>query len=351
MKEKRCGEKSDTAAGLLWPSPQLPAIVLSLRQKGADLEKFPLLQQGRSRWVLVRLCCDSVGDVGEVMQRFFFIFLQKSARRWERSFPQPSRRASCWLVTPRCSAEPSPFLRAGASRAADLGSSGGAEQRLLCFVPNPGGWILAVGLPNAAARGPAGPSRSASRGCALSGFFFFPSCTIFRRRWTALAQLQRQSSPCQEARCMVTLPASPWQGWESFSRCERAACGSRRLGAGCLRGAARAALRSPRLGTAATNQTPGGGSSPAMSSPGFNWSKEAAGWRGFSPVLLPPPSPSLPPPQQCCGESGDWQSADCSDRWQVISPRANLTPQKKIGLGVIQLLGLKARACRDSVLL
>lgn len=63
-----------------------------------------------------------------------------------------------------------------------------------------------------------------------------------------------------------------------------------------------------------------------------------------------PPS-SLPPPQQCCGESGDSQAADCSDRWQVISPRANLPPQKKIGLGVIQLLGLKARACRDSVLL
>lgn len=178
-------------------------------------------------------------------------------------------------------------------------------------------------------------------------FFFFPSCTIFRRRWTALAQLQRQSSPCQEARCMVTLPASPWQGWESFSRCERTACGSRRLGAGCLGGAARAAPRSPRPGTAATNQTPGGLILPSPILPGFEPEQGGSRMERFS---SPPPS-SLPPPQQCCGESGDSQSADCSDRWQVISPRANLPPQKKIGLGVIQLLGLKARACRDSVLL
>lgn len=38
------------------------------------------------------------------------------------------------------------------------------------------------------------------------------------------------------------------------------------------------------------------------------------------------------------------QSADCSDRWQVISPLTDLTLQKKIGLGVIQLLGLEAGA-------
>lgn len=76
-------------------------------------------------------------------------------------------------MTPHCSAESSPFLRAGASQAAALGSSRGAEQLLLCFVPNPGGWILAVGLPNAAVRGPAGPLLSASRGCAFGGFFFF----------------------------------------------------------------------------------------------------------------------------------------------------------------------------------
>lgn len=63
--------------------------------------------------------------------------------------------------------------------------------------------------------------------------------------------------------------------------------------------------------------------------------------RLFSPALLP--RRSLPPPQQCCGESRASQSADCSDRWQVISPLANLTLEKKIGLGVIQLLGLKAR--------
>lgn len=75
----------------------------------------------------------------------------------------------------------------------------------------------------------------------------------------------------------------------------------------------------------------------------------AAGWKGFFP--RPPPPQSLPPPQQCCGESRDSQSADCSDRWQVISPLANLTLQKKIGLGVIQLLGLKARGWRDSTLL
>lgn len=224
----------------------------------------------------------------------FFFFLQQSARRWERSFPQPSRM-SCWLVTPHCSAESSPFLRAGASQAAALGSSRGAEQLLLCFVPNPGGWILAVGLPNAAVRGPAGPLLSASRGCAFGGFFFFPSCTIFRRRWTALARLQRQSSPCQEARCMVTLPASPWQGWESFSRCERTACGSRRLGAGCLGGAARAAPRSPWPGTAATNQTPGGLILPSPILPGFE--PEQGGsrmeWFSSSPPLEPSTSSAM----------------------------------------------------------
>lgn len=64
--------------------------------------------------------------------------------------------------------------------------------------------------------------------------------------------------------------------------------------------------------------------------------------KALSPALLPLRS-LPPPPQQCCGESRASQSADCSDRWQVISPLANLTLEKKIGLGVIQLLGLKAR--------
>lgn len=128
--------------------------------------------------------------------------------------------------------------------------AGRAEQLLLCFVPNPGGWILAVGLPNTQILRCVVPLAPCSprAGVVRSVAFFFPSCTIFRRRWTALARLQRQSSPCQEARCMVTLPASPWQGWESFSRCERTACGSRRLGAGCLGGAARATPRSPPAG-------------------------------------------------------------------------------------------------------
>lgn len=83
---------------------------------------------------------------------------------------------------------------------------------------------------------------------------------------------------------------------------------------------------------------------------GWLWSKEQQqDGKALSPALLP--RRSLPPPQQCCGESGASQSADCSDRWQVISPLANLTLEKKIGLGVIQLLGLKARGWRDSTLL
>lgn len=64
---EHCREKSDAMAGLPQPLPELPSIVLFLRQKGAELEKLPLLQQGQSQWVLVRLHCDSVGSVGEVV--------------------------------------------------------------------------------------------------------------------------------------------------------------------------------------------------------------------------------------------------------------------------------------------
>lgn len=178
---------------------------------------------------------------------------------------------------------------------------------------------------------------------------FFKLCTIFRRRWTVLARGQRQPSPCQEARCMVTLPGSPWQGWESFSRCDQTACGSRRSRAACLRGSTALCHRAwpnPPPNTAPQRWVL---LLPGASSPyGWLWSKEQDG-KALSPGLLP--RRSLPPPQQCCGESRASQSADCSDRWQVISPLANLTLEKKIGLGVIQLLGLKARGWRDSTLL
>lgn len=87
---------------------------------------------------------------------------------------------------------------------------------------------------------PGGRQSRALAPCAQRGvrllLVFYKPCTIFRRRWTVLARGQRQPSPCQEARCMVTLPGSPWQGWESFSRCDQTACGSRRSRAACLRG-------------------------------------------------------------------------------------------------------------------
>lgn len=121
---------------------------------------------------------------------------------------------------------------------------------------------------------------------------FFKLCTIFRRRWTVLARGQRQPSPCQEARCMVTLPGSPWQGWESFSRCDQTACGSRRSRAACLRGSTTLCHRAgpnPQPNTAPQRWVlllPGASSALWMAL------EQGAGWKGSFPWPPPPPQPS-----------------------------------------------------------
>lgn len=215
---------------------------------------------------------------------FIFFFLQQSARRWERSFPQPSRM-SCWLVTPHCSAESSPFLRAGASQAAALGWSRGAEQLLLCFVPNPGGWILAVGLPNTqilrcvVPLAPCSPRAGVVRSVA---FFFLHALYSGGDglRWHGsrgnplLARKPDAWSHC------LPLPGKAGRASAGVSEQHAGAAGWAQA---ALEGPPEPRRGAPQPGTAATNQTCGGASSPAPSSLGLNRSKEAAGWRGFPP--------------------------------------------------------------------
>lgn len=139
--------------------------------------------------------------------------------------------------------------------------------------------------------------------CARSGVcgfrwrFFFKRCTIFRRRWTALARGQRQPSPCQEARCMVTLPGSPWQGWESFSRCDQTACGSRRSRAACLRGTTTLCHQSPCTANvpSATPKTLGAGCCSSLGHAPLGWAlRDGFGARSSSRVERLFPLPSSP---------------------------------------------------------
>lgn len=164
-----------------------------------------------------------------------------------------------------------------------------------------------------------GPCKWMGRVCGLF-VLLFTWCTVFRR-WTVLAQGQRQPCPCQEARCMVTLPGSPWQGWEGFSRCDQTACGSRRFGAGCLQGTASSVFM-PRKPLHSKCHCIKGRRSPwsgCLSSPmslvhpplgllcyGFGARSSSRMKRLFFPC--PPPLQSLPPPQQCCGGRAETHS-------------------------------------------